>query len=133
MKEISAGGVVVKREGSDKYILLVEYENNTFGFPKGHLKEGETPEEAAKREITEEVGLSGIVIGKKIGVISRKTINMNNGASDKDIIMFDVTINDYTHNEITEESFKWFKFNEAEFSFKYKEDKEFFIEKVLTI
>lgn len=128
MKEISAGGVITKIEDNVKYILLVEYKNNTFGFPKGHLERGETPEEAAKREIIEEVGLSNVVIGKRIGVISRKAKYTDTGIVEKDIIMFEVIVNDYKHNEITEESFNWFKLSEAESKFKHKEDEKFFIE-----
>lgn len=35
-----------------------EYDPNDFGFPGGHVEEGETPEQAAVRELGEETGLS---------------------------------------------------------------------------
>ncbi len=58
----SAGGVVVRKEG-EKYLVAVErhsgLESGDFWFiPKGHLDFGETLEEAARREIHEEAGVS---------------------------------------------------------------------------
>jgi ADP-ribose pyrophosphatase YjhB (NUDIX family) len=55
-KEHSAGGVVV-RGGK---LLLVQVENLkgevVWCLPKGHLEKGETAEQAAVREVTEETG-----------------------------------------------------------------------------
>lgn len=55
-KEHSAGGLVV-REGK---VLLVQVENLkgeiVWCLPKGHLEKGETAEQAAVREVTEETG-----------------------------------------------------------------------------
>ncbi len=58
----SAGGVVVRKEG-DKYLVALErdtgLEKSEYWFiPKGHLDPGEMLEEAARREISEEVGIS---------------------------------------------------------------------------
>lgn len=54
----SAGLVVI----AENKILLCHPTNtkwvNTFTIPKGHIEEGETPEDAAIRETLEEVGLS---------------------------------------------------------------------------
>ncbi len=55
-REVSAGGVVLARAG----VLLVKVENLArevvWTFPKGHIEKGETPEEAALREVREETG-----------------------------------------------------------------------------
>src|SRR5690606_17693151 len=40
-----------------------------WGFPKGHLEEGETPAEAALRETTEETGLTDLVLQGPIRII----------------------------------------------------------------
>jgi 8-oxo-dGTP pyrophosphatase MutT (NUDIX family) len=56
VKEFSAGGVVSGPEG----LLLIKVENPQgsilWTFPKGHLEAGETPEQAALREVVEETG-----------------------------------------------------------------------------
>lgn len=55
--EYSAGAVVFKRErGKLKYLLIKSF-TGVFGFPKGHIEEGETEEEAAVREVFEETGI----------------------------------------------------------------------------
>ena len=59
-RETSAGGVVVRRTGDGpRYLLILDGYGN-WGFPKGHLKRGETPEAAASREIAEETGLDNL-------------------------------------------------------------------------
>ena len=55
--EISSGGVVVRRS-SDGYDVCLVNDGRYWGFPKGHIEPGETPEVAAMREISEETGLA---------------------------------------------------------------------------
>ena len=60
-EEISSGGVVFRRFGGiPKYLLILDSHGN-WGFPKGHLKEGESASDAAHREILEETGLSDLI------------------------------------------------------------------------
>jgi 8-oxo-dGTP pyrophosphatase MutT (NUDIX family) len=54
--EISAGGVVVRPAGSGHEVCLVS-DGRYWGFPKGLIEPGETAEEAALREISEETGI----------------------------------------------------------------------------
>jgi bis(5'-nucleosidyl)-tetraphosphatase len=55
-----AAGVVVVRDMADgpRVLLLRAYRN--WDLPKGRLEAGETPFEAAIREVREETGLSGL-------------------------------------------------------------------------
>jgi 8-oxo-dGTP pyrophosphatase MutT (NUDIX family) len=72
--EVSAGGLVVDSTG--KLGLLIgrrDPKDSTgkrilWSLPKGHIEEGETPEEAALREVQEETGIVS-VIEKSLGVI----------------------------------------------------------------
>ena len=60
--EKSAGIIVFrKKEGKILYLLL-HYELGHWGFSKGHIEKGETPQEAAKRELEEETGIKEVEI-----------------------------------------------------------------------
>jgi ADP-ribose pyrophosphatase YjhB (NUDIX family) len=55
--ETSAGGVVFRRAPDGVRVLLIRDPYRNWGFPKGHVEQGETPREAALREVREETGL----------------------------------------------------------------------------
>lgn len=64
-QETSAGGVVYRMaytpDGTPRPLfLLIRDSYRNWGFPKGHLEEGEAPEAAAVREVEEETGLAGV-------------------------------------------------------------------------
>jgi ADP-ribose pyrophosphatase YjhB (NUDIX family) len=62
-----AGAIVMRARGEDPEVLLVRAKRPPYDwiFPKGHIEAGETPEEAARRELAEEAG----VIGKLLGFV----------------------------------------------------------------
>jgi len=53
----SAGGVVVSGEEDDLRVAVMRSTYGTWVLPKGRIEQGETSEEAARREIGEEIGL----------------------------------------------------------------------------
>lgn len=57
--EHSAGAVIYRRRvtGELEYLIVQSVVNHNWGFPKGHLENDENAEEAARREVFEEVGL----------------------------------------------------------------------------
>src|SRR5215207_6401706 len=55
--ETSSGGVVFRRATEDNQFLLIRDPCANWGLPKGHLEGGETPSQAAVREVAEETGL----------------------------------------------------------------------------
>jgi 8-oxo-dGTP pyrophosphatase MutT (NUDIX family) len=59
-QEVSAGGVVFRRDGGRPLFLLIRDSYANWGFPKGHLEQGEAPEHAAVREVVEETGLAAV-------------------------------------------------------------------------
>jgi 8-oxo-dGTP pyrophosphatase MutT (NUDIX family) len=72
--EVSAGGLVVDTTGT-LGLLIGRYDHKDetrkrvlWSLPKGHIEEGETPEQAAIREVSEETGIIS-TITKSLGVI----------------------------------------------------------------
>ena len=66
--ETSAGGLVLDRRGPEASGALIGRLDRRgrllWSLPKGHVEPGETEEQAAVREVAEETGIRGSVIGK---------------------------------------------------------------------
>ena len=72
-----AGGVVRSVQNGRVVFLLVRASRppHDWVLPKGHIEEGETPEEAARREVSEEAGVDAEVLAT-LGDISYDYRNM---------------------------------------------------------
>jgi ADP-ribose pyrophosphatase YjhB (NUDIX family) len=72
VEETSAGGVVLDLSSDPPAVALIARHDRRsrllWSLPKGHVEEGETPEEAALREVFEETGLVGRIVAP-LGVI----------------------------------------------------------------
>ena len=70
--ETSAGGLVLDRRGPEARAALIGRLDRRgrllWSLPKGHVEPGETEAETAVREVAEETGIRGSVVGK-LGVI----------------------------------------------------------------
>jgi mutator protein MutT len=72
--EVSAGGLVIDFSGTRGLLIgRIDHKDASrerllWSLPKGHIEEGETPEQAAIREVQEETGITS-EITKSIGVI----------------------------------------------------------------
>ena len=67
--ETSAGGVVFRVDNGQPLFLLIRDSYQNWGFPKGHLEDGEAPESAAVREVAEETGLHALSVRQPIDTI----------------------------------------------------------------
>lgn len=68
-EEVSAGGIVFRRDGPRTFYLLIRDPYRNWGFPKGHLEDGEEPSAAALREVGEETGLAGLAMRAAVETI----------------------------------------------------------------
>jgi len=116
VREPTAGGVVFRRdEQGGIEILLIQDAKDRWTIPKGHIEEGETAQEAAKREIGEEAGLTDTDVLGWLGKIHFRYRRV-----DKLVLMttqiYLVRARGNT-NAIQKEEWmngiKWFKFNDA--------------------
>ncbi|MBO8164120.1 MAG: deoxyribose-phosphate aldolase [Brevibacillus sp.] len=78
MKEVSAGGVVFSRRDGQLRLLMIEDRFGKLSLAKGKQEPGETLEQTALREIEEETGVRGKVIGK-LDTVSYTYLNQSTG------------------------------------------------------
>ena len=124
VREPTAGGVVFRRdkEGGIE-ILLIQDAKDRWTIPKGHIEEGETAQETAKREIGEEAGLNEVEVLGWLGKIHFRYRRV-----DKLVLMttqiYLVRAGGDT-NAIQKEEWmngiKWFKFNDALDAIEYED------------
>jgi bis(5'-nucleosidyl)-tetraphosphatase len=55
--ETSYGIIPLRKNGLIWEVLLIQHQAGHWSFPKGHAEIGETPKQAAERELFEETGL----------------------------------------------------------------------------
>ena len=73
--EVSAGGLVIDSTGTKGLLIgRIDHKDASgtrllWSLPKGHIEEGETPEQAAVREVQEETGIES-EIAKELGIIN---------------------------------------------------------------
>lgn len=68
-EEVSAGGIVFRRDGERTFFLLIRDPYRNWGFPKGHLEVGEAPDAAAVREVAEETGIAAVEVRSAVETI----------------------------------------------------------------
>lgn len=125
----SAGGVVLHPNGN---ILIVQQRDGSWSLPKGKLKEGEDPREAALREIAEETGVLDLKLIKILGSYSRYAL-ANTGAENTDRLKR-ITVYLFTTNELEVRPMdrripdvRWVSKEEATTMLTHPKDQEFFV------
>lgn len=61
MSETCAGAILYTKQNETVLYLVIRDNHGNFGFPKGHLEQGEDLLQAAHREIREETGIDASI------------------------------------------------------------------------
>ena len=75
----SVGGIVLNK---DEKVLVVNQHGSSWSLPKGHIEDGESLLDTAKREIYEESGITEIKLLKNLGSYQRYKLD-SEGKEDK--------------------------------------------------
>jgi 8-oxo-dGTP pyrophosphatase MutT (NUDIX family) len=84
MKEISAGGVVYRKQEGQLQIQMIQDRYGKITLAKGKMEPGETVEQTALREIWEETGITGSIV-EPIEIIKYQYSNADGEAIDKEV------------------------------------------------
>ncbi|CAM2832301.1 NUDIX domain-containing protein [Paenibacillus sediminis] len=87
MKEISAGGVVYRKHNGKIEIQLITDRYGKISLAKGKMEAGETVEQTALREISEETGMIGRII-EPVEVIAYTYEHPVHGSVNKEVHYF---------------------------------------------
>lgn len=87
LKEISAGGVVYRKDNGSISLLALTDRFGRYSLPKGKQEAGETLKETALREIWEETAIKGIV-EQPLGVVTYTYYHPEYGQMDKEVHYF---------------------------------------------
>ena len=94
--DFAAGGIVL----SEEKVLLVKNKKGDsskdsepwWGYPKGHLEEGEKPTEAAVREVFEETGFEVKIVNNKPIAESRYEVERNGEKFQKTVWFYEMEV-----------------------------------------
>ncbi len=132
-REISAGGVVYKKDNGSIFILLINPKSRDFGppedywtFPKGKQDDGEDLKSTALREVKEEGGVDGM-IEQELGYQKY----FRNWEGDKAIKFVHYFLMKYISGDPKDHDEEianagWFAIEEADNNLKFDTDKEIF-------
>ena len=125
----SAGGGVVNPEGK---VLVVNQNGDSWSLPKGHIDDGETALQAAKREVAEESGVKDLILVKSLLTYERFRIGLRGGddkSEMKEIEMFLFRTNyvgDLKPSDPNNPEARWVEKEQVADLLTHPKDKEFF-------
>ena len=124
-QETSYGVIPVSSFEGEYYVFMIRHQNGNFwGFPKGHLEEGESPLDAAYRELAEETSLSVLsLLLEKPFLESYTYITCDTTVEKKVYFYLAHTTKDASIDPKELQEGRWVRFKEAENLATYQECK----------
>lgn len=124
----AAGGVVLNQQGQ---VLVVNQKGNSWSLPKGHIDPGEDELTAAKREITEESGITELELIKNLGWYQRYKIALDGGDELSELktihmFLFKTTQDKLAPQDPDNPEARWVEPNAVVDLLTHRKDKEFF-------
>ncbi len=97
MTDASFGVIPFHDSDGERRFLLVHHKKGHWGFPKGHAEEGETEQQTALRELSEETGVSSCELISDERFIERYTfVNKKGQRIDKTVTFYVGRVDDPT-------------------------------------
>lgn len=88
LKDESFGIIPILRQADTYLFLLIQHHAGHWGFPKGHAIAGESPLQAACRELVEETGISDYTLLEGVEFAERYTVTKKDKTFDKTVTYF---------------------------------------------
>jgi len=140
-REKSAGAIIFRIENGKPRYLLLHYapaekrRRGHWGFAKGHVEKGETDEQTAKREISEETGINDLKIIPEFKETEKYFFRQVYGLYGQErkkapwvfkLVVFFLAETKQVEVKLSAEhvGFAWLEFNEAVKKISYKNSKE---------
>ncbi len=120
--ESSCGAVVFREDGRERRFLLIRNRRSAhWGFPKGHIEQGESHEQTAMREVREETGIDIDILPEFV----RRSDYTIQGKVEKSVFLFlGHALQTELHRQEEEiEECGWFTFDDAMETLNYENDK----------
>ncbi|MFQ5442795.1 MAG: NUDIX hydrolase [Thermodesulfobacteriota bacterium] len=127
-RRISSGGVIFRPAGHKVEVALISTKGGkVWGLPKGLVEEGENIARTAHREVKEETGLDGVILGK-IGHIEyfftfKEDERLTRVFKIVYFFLMECTGGDVSDHDSEVEECRWFPIDEAIRLIKYEDEK----------
>jgi len=128
VKEEVSAGIITSRDvpGKRDYLLLKHANGDHWSFPKGHVEEGENPEETALRELEEEAGLVPQELPSDLSRTTSYTFERAGRKVSKTVIYFLGLISREAQARLSPEhlDYVWLPYGDARAKLTYENDKQ---------
>lgn len=133
--DVSYGVIPLRRTEVGWEVFLINQfskigQNTYWAIPKGHPEKGETPQEAAKRELQEETGMTPASFLEKPSFDLHYTFEHNGDTIEKTVVFFIGIITDHENVTLHPDEVKeggWFSLETAVEQLDYRDMKELFL------